>query len=585
MWKPTKENLIGSYDYGWLCMPTWPFGKHRAGRPPPPFFPVDARPGLIVAILMGLQHALAMVGGVITPPLLVYRVTVPDEEKDADIEQYMISAALIVSGITSLIQVTRFSIRAPSFYHAERIFLGTGLVSLMGTSFTFLPIAQTSIRTMIANDGDTWREAYGRVLGTVMLASLLEIFLSFVPPRTLKRLFPPVVTGTAVFLIGASLVGTGVKYWGGGVFCAENTFGLPPSSIDCYDEAGALQPEGSCFGPQIVPDCNGNGEVELPYGSAEYMGLGFSVFATLVLVELFGSPAMRNVQVVIGLLVGYIIAAIAPLDGKHFVTSEKLDDAPGITFLFVETFPLGIYGPGVLPLLIAFIVTTVESIGDITATADASQLPIEGEELHQRVQGGLLGDGLSSLVAALFTSMPNTTFSQNNGVISLTRCASRHAGIAAACWLLLLGIFAKVAAFFTSIPDCVLGGMTTFLFASVLVSGIRIMNSGENGIGRRERFILAVSLGAGLGVTLIPQWTQNNLWPEKDSMSDTLRGFRDAVIITLSTGYSLGVLLAMALNLLLPLDGKEVVLAELESSVHAEDGKMSPDTDDKPEKV
>lgn len=79
--------------------------------------------------------------------------------------------------------------------------------------------------------------------------------------------------------------------------------------------------------------------------------------------------------------------------------------------------------------------------------------------------------------------------------------------------------------------------MTTFLFASVLVSGIRIMNSGEGGIGRRERFILAVALGAGLGVTIIPQWTQNNLWPVTDGMSDTVKGFRDAVIITLSTGY------------------------------------------------
>lgn len=71
------------------------------------------------------------------------------DEKDADLEQYMISAALIVSGLTSLIQVTRFSVKAPSFYHANRIFLGTGLVSLMGTSFTFLPIAQTAISTMI----------------------------------------------------------------------------------------------------------------------------------------------------------------------------------------------------------------------------------------------------------------------------------------------------------------------------------------------------------------------------------------------------------------------------------------------------
>lgn len=96
---------------------------------------------------------------------------------------------------------------------------------------------------------------------------------------------------------------------------------------------------------------------------------------------------------------------------------------------------------------------------------------LQSIQQSERVQGGLLGDGLSSLFAAFGTSLPNTTFSQNNGVISLTRCASRWAGISAACWLLLLGVFAKVAAFITTIPDCVLGGMTTFLFANVMLSG------------------------------------------------------------------------------------------------------------------
>jgi uric acid-xanthine permease len=95
----------------------------------------------------------------------------------------------------------------------------------------------------------------------------------------------------------------------------------------------------------------------------------------------------------------------------------------------------------------------------------------QDEELYKRIQGGITGDALSSFFAALATSLPNTTFSQNNGVISLTRCASRHAGLAAAGWLFVMGIFAKIAAFITTIPDCVLGGMTTFLFASVTISG------------------------------------------------------------------------------------------------------------------
>jgi NCS2 family nucleobase:cation symporter-2 len=89
-------------------------------------------------------------------------------------------------------------------------------------------------------------------------------------------------------------------------------------------------------------------------------------------------------------------------------------------------------------------------------------------------QGGLLGDSVSSFLAALAFSMPNTTFSQNNGVISLTRVASRMAGIGCAVWLILYGIFGKVGAFFTSIPQPVLGGMTTFLFANIAVSGVKV---------------------------------------------------------------------------------------------------------------
>lgn len=112
------------------------------------------------------------------------------------------------------------------------------------------------------------------------------------------------------------------------------------------------------------------------------------------------------------------------------------------------------------------------------------------------------------------------------------------------------------------------------------ISGIRIMTNTPGGIGRRERFILAIALGAGLGVTIVPQWTTANLWPT-DGMSETLRGFRDAVIITLSTGYSIGVLLAMFLNAILPADGEEVVLGELDITSHGGqhlvEGKEEPD--------
>lgn len=151
------------------------------------------------------------------------------------------------------------------------------------------------------------------------------------------------------------------------------------------------------------------------------------------------------------------------VDGNSYWTTDIMDNAPVITFLWTTTFPLKIYWPLIIPSIIAYVITAVESIGDISATEEASDLFPEGEEHDKRIQGGILGDGISTLFSTLGMSTPNTTFSQNNGVISLTRCASRSAGYACGLFLILSGIFAKVGAFFVSIPNCVLGGMTTYV--------------------------------------------------------------------------------------------------------------------------
>jgi NCS2 family nucleobase:cation symporter-2 len=122
---------------------------------------------------------------------------------------------------------------------------------------------------------------------------------------------------------------------------------------------------------------------------------------------------------------------------------------------------------------------------------------------QRRIQGSLMADAICSILASVFTSMPNTTFSQNNGVIAMTKCASRRAGIATGVWLILMGIFAKIAGVISSIPDCVIGGMTIFLFANVFVSGITLF--GELNLkSRRIRFISVLSLCVGVGVTVWP---------------------------------------------------------------------------------
>lgn len=158
------------------------------------------------------------------------------------------------------------------------------------------------------------------------------------------------------------------------------------------------------------------------------------------------------------------------------------------------------------------------------------------------------------------TTMPNTTFSQNNGVIALTKCASRRAGYACGCWLMFLGIFGKVAGVITSIPDCVIGGCTIFLFANVLASGIALTGSLDLH-SRRVKFIMAISLAVGVGVTVYPfafldmrgsAYTAN-FWRCEDC-SETVRGVRNGTSIFLSTGYCVGTVFAMVLNAILPED-------------------------------
>ncbi|KAG9713182.1 Xanthine/uracil permease, partial [Aureobasidium melanogenum] len=161
-------------------------------------------------------------------------------------------------------------------------------------------------------------------------------------------------------------------------------------------------------------------------------------------------------------LVGCIVAAAC-----GYFDRSGIDAAPVANFIWVRTFKLKVYGPLVLPLLTVYIVLAMEAMGDITATCDVSRLQVDGATFNSRIQGGVLADGLNGLIAGLCTLTPMSVFAQNNGVVALTRCANRKAGYAACFWLLIMGIFSKFAAALVSIPSAVLGGMTTFLFASV----------------------------------------------------------------------------------------------------------------------
>lgn len=485
---------------------------------------------------MGLQHAFAMVGGLITPPLVVFKFSI--SFINVDLQQYAISAALITSGICTIINIAKFPIPGSDKIFGRMLYIGSGILSVMGTSFTFLPIFEIGIKQMKDANIDP-EVAYGKMVGTSMVCCLLELFLSVLPPKTLKKLFPPIVSSITVMLIGVALTGTGMKYWGGGVVCAEMVWQNHEKAVNATNF-------GYNFGlPNAVCQI---GDTRMGYGSPEYIGLGFSVLCALVVIEMFGSVFMKNCNVVLALLFGYFVAGVSRHgleDGtsQKYVTDANIEKAKSITFLWVETFPLGFYGPAVIPLLIAYLVTTVETVGDISAVYDVSELDTESEEYSESIQGGLTADGLNSILSALFTSMPNTTFSQNNGVIALTKCASRRAGYACGFWLILMGVFGKIAGIITSIPDCVIGGMTIFLFSNVLVSGISLAASTLDMNSRRTKFIMGLSLAIGVGVTVYPYAFQDlrnsrytaKFWTCKEC-SDTLKGVRDGVSVFLSTG-------------------------------------------------
>ncbi|KZT70230.1 Xanthine/uracil permease [Daedalea quercina L-15889] len=524
----TRHGWLGDYDYAWLCMPTLPFalpgrnGKRR--QVGPPFYALESNLPIAVAVTTGLQHALAMLAGLITPPIIFASSLNLDTATSA----YMISASLIGCGILSLVQMSRIHL-------FRNFYLGTGLLSVVGTSFSTLSTADAVFKNMYADgtcptstaaDGTLTQlpcpDAYGYILGTSLICSFLEIFMAFIPPRTLKRIFPPMVTGTVILLIGASLVGTsGIPDWGGGSNCE----GRPTTGDYVYC------PSNDAPRPAL-------------WGSPDMIGLGFLSFASIILTELFGSPFLKNISIIVGLAVGCIVAGAAGyIDGSSIAT------APAITFLWVKTFRIRVYPPAILPMLAVYISVAMEAIGDITASAEVSRVAVDGEEFDSRIQGGVLSDGLGGFMSALFTVAPLSLFAQNNGVIAVTRCANRNAGRWCCFFLILFGVLGKISGVFLAIPNPVLGGVTTFLFASVSVSGIRVL--AYNRFTRRDRFVLAAALSFGLGDILVPDFL-TYLFSTVTTSNKGLQGFLNSITIVLSTPFLIAGLIAVLLNLILP---------------------------------
>jgi uracil-xanthine permease len=513
----TAEGCIGDTSaLGYLCMPEIPC-LTKKGVKPPLFMSKDAKLPLLMAIFMGLQHALAMLAGIFTSGgSLIGLDACQPWQKDAEMcshRSFLISTAWITSGILTIIQVFRAKL-------CGNYYLGTGLISVMGTSFTFLPIAREmtmesffDARAAGEPVEGTAMIGYGKFLGTCLVCALFEIVVALLPKKIRQKLFPPLVVGIAVMMIGAGLIGAGIKYLGGGVFCGENMVSFTPTMMD----------HGFNFARKKgTIKCNENGSVLMQFGAPEYVLMGSGVVAFGTILQIFGSPFLKSTFIFWSLMFGVIVSAIAEKNGSSYWNlgpGSAYDNAKPFVFLWSQTtFPIGFDGAYFLPILICYWVTAAETYGDVQMTAYYSRVYTPGDdgkptneadekELDSRIQGGLLADGVNSFLACLFGSPPNTTFSQNNGVIALTRCASRSAGFSCGIWLILFGMFGKIGGFFASIPICVVGGIVLQCFCMVFVAGLGML--ADAGVGkennRRSSYIAMVAIAFGVGVALEPQ--------------------------------------------------------------------------------
>jgi NCS2 family nucleobase:cation symporter-2/xanthine permease XanP len=424
----------------------------------------EERPPLGSALLVAGQQVAAMVVGVVTPALLLSGVL---KFSPAD-TAYLVSMALMAAAVGTFLQTSRFG---P---------VGSGLLSVTGTSFAFLqPLIQA-----------------GRLGGLPLMFGMslagapVQIFLAPFMPR-LRRLFPPLISGIVVLLIGLSII---------------------PEAM-----AGIVAP--------TAP------------GAPAWSGAGVAVavIGTVLVTQAVGLVWARLTGILFGVIAGYVVCGLcgwlhAPPPGGAWITLPRL-------------FPHGFAFRGdlLVPFAFIYLVSLLEALGDMTATAQLSGLKAHGPAHASRLRGGLLADGVTSMIAAMFGSFPSTTYAQNNGVIQITGVASRHVGKWMALILALLGLFPFVGHWVTAMPPSVLGGMALMLFGLVSVSGLRLIVAGH--LSHRDGLIVALALGVGLGAPSQGEWLAR------------LPGFCRSL---LNSGVSAGGIAAIALNLFLP-GGQRVV--------------------------
>lgn len=412
----------------------------------------EGRIPLKQAIPLGLQHVLAMFVGNLTPLIVICSACgIGAASEYSDVYVGLLQNAMLIAGIVTLVQL--FAIGP----------CGGKVPIIMGTSSGFIGVFQS-----IANSMGQGLLTYGAIMVASIIGGLFEGVLGFCL-KPLRRFFPAVVTGTVVLSIGLSLISVGVQSFAGGNKAQD-------------------------------------------YGSLENLMIGLVVLVIIVALKHLCKGIAGSSAILIGIIVGYVICAVMGMilpttavnaEGVEYTKAWVLNwdkVAEADWFAIPKLFPIGLENyvfdwRAVAPVLIMFIVTAVETVGDISGVMEGG---IGREATDKELSGGIVCDGLGSSFAAIFGVLPNTSFSQNVGLVTMTKIVNRFALSCGAIFLILCGLFPKLAAVISIMPQSVLGGAAVMMFSSIVVSGIQLIT--KEAITPRKITIVSVALGLGYGL-------------------------------------------------------------------------------------
>ena len=404
---------------------------------------------LCKAIPLGLQHVLAMFVGNLTPLLIITGACgLTNTQEFANLQVDLLQNAMLVAGIVTLVQLYAIG---P---------VGGKVPIIMGTSSGFIGVFNSVVGVM---GGGIL--SYGAIMMASILGGIFEGILGFFL-KPLRRFFPALVTGTVVLSIGLSLIAVGVNSFGGGDKAAD-------------------------------------------FGSVENLLLGTLVLVVIVALKHGTKGMTSSSSILIGIIVGYIVAAIMGLvlpttgvtaEGVEYTKAwvlnwDKVAEASWFSMPKLMPVKPVFDWRAVIPVMIMFVVTAVETVGDISGVRDGG---MGREATDTELSGGIICDGIGSSFAALFGVLPNTSFSQNVGLVAMTKIVNRFALATGAVFLILCGLFPKLAALISIMPQSVLGGAAVMMFSSIVMSGIQLIT--KKPLTPRSITIVSVALGLGYGI-------------------------------------------------------------------------------------